>query len=435
MRKLDLLTEMQVRNAKPAKGKFVARLLDGAGLYLQATVAQAAFEQYQQGHIKWNAIRDINRNWIFRFEMDGKRHDLGLGPAHTVRLKDARAKAAVLRRQIYSGIDPAQERKEAKAERKAKLAAEIKRITFAQCAEQYIRVHAPTWKSAKHAKLWESSLRDYALPTLGRLDIADIETAHVVKALTAIWTEKAVTASRVANRIELVINYAIAHGFGKAEAGNPAARKLVKAALGKVKATTEHHDAMPYTSLPAFVAELHKRKDSSAPALEFLILTAARTNEALGATWHEIDTTKKVWTIPAARMKAEKEHRVPLSDRAIEILKSLPRHGDHVFMNGKTRFHSNTLYKLVLRMGGDVSVHGFRSTFRDWAAERTGYPEAVAEMALAHAVPDATVKAYKRTDLFDRRVRLMRQWSEYLAKPQPKTADVSDLGTERARRA
>src|SRR5215469_6101738 len=162
MRKLDLLTEMQVRNAKPAKGKFVARLLDGAGLYLQATVSQAAFEQYQQGHIKWNAIRDINRNWIFRYELDGARHDLGLGPAHTIRLKDARAKAAELRRQIYEGIDPAQERKEAKAERKARLAAEIKRITFAQCAQQYIRVHAPTWKSAKHAQLWESSLRQYA---------------------------------------------------------------------------------------------------------------------------------------------------------------------------------------------------------------------------------------------------------------------------------
>src|SRR5215469_3950621 len=154
MRKLDLLTEMQVRSAKPAKGKFVARLLDGAGLYLQVT------RSLSEG---WN------RNWIFRYELDGARHDLGLGPAHTVRLKDARAKAAELRRQIYSGIDPAQERKEAKAERKAKLAAEIKRITFEQCAEQYIRVHAPTWKSAKHAQLWESSLRQYALPTIGRL--------------------------------------------------------------------------------------------------------------------------------------------------------------------------------------------------------------------------------------------------------------------------
>jgi len=439
MRKTGLLTDKAIRNAKPERGNKVARLLDGDRLYLFASVSLAAFELYEQGGIKWDAITDINKTWVFRYQLDEVRHDYGIGPYPTVSLAEARRRAGELRLMILDGVDPMQERKERNAERKARLAAETKRMTFGQCSEQYIRIHAPTWKAVKHRKIWESTLRTYALPILGKLDVADIESGHVAKVLTPIWASKTATAKRVANRIELVLNYAIAHGFRKADAGNPAARKLVNSMLGKVKATTEHHDAMPYASVPAFVAELHKRKDSSAPALEFLILTAARTNEALGATWDEIDLGKKVWTISAARMKAGKEHRVPLSDRAVAILKSLPRHGDHVFMNGKTRFHSNTLYKLVLRMGGNVSVHGFRSSFRDWAAERTSYPDKLAELCLAHSVGDETVKAYLRGDGLQKRFRLMQTWADFLAKPVP-VADTAigmkiDLETERAKRA
>jgi integrase len=416
MRRLNLLTELQARNAKPAKGKFVDRLPDGGNLYLQVT------RSLSEG---------FNRNWVFRYEMDGKRHDLGLGPAHTIGLKAARAKAAELRMQIYEGINPAQERKAIKAERKAKLAAEIKRMTFAECWNAYHKIHAKDWKHPKHRQQWESTMRTYVLPVLGNLNIADIETPHVEKVLSPIWTDKAETASRIQNRIKLVMDYAIAGGYrGK---DNPAARDLVKARLGQIKRNNGHYKAMPYVEAPAFIAELRKRDLVSARALEFTILTAVRTNEALGATWDEIDLKHKLWTIPAERRKSPRDHRVPLSDRAVDILKSLHHSGKHVFLNDARKpFDEGALLKLLQNMRPGCTVHGFRSSFCDWAAERTSYPEAVAEMALAHAVPDATVAAYKRTNLFDRGVRLMRLWSDYLAKPHP-SAEVVDL-EERKRR-
>jgi integrase len=419
MRKLNLLTGLQVRNAKPGKGKFVDRLPDGGNLYLQVT------RSLSEG---------FNRNWIFRYELDGKRHDLGLGPAHTVGLKAARAKAAELRMQIYDGIDPAEERAELKAERKAKRAAEIKRLTLAQCWHAFHKIHAKDWKHPKHRKQWESSMRTYVLPVIGNLNVADIETAHVEKVLSPIWDKIPESASRIQNRIKLVLDYATAGGYrGK---DNPAARDLVKARLGKIKRGNGHYEAMPYVDAPAFMADLRKRHVTSARALELTILTAVRTSETIGAIWSEIDLHKKLWTIPAERMKAERDHRVPLSDRVVEILKSMPRDGKLVFLtDAKKPFDEGALLKLLQGMRPGVTVHGFRSTFRDWAAERTNYPEAVAEMALAHAVPDATVKAYKRTDLFDRRVRLMRQWSEYLAKPVAVGAGVADLAAERKRRA
>jgi integrase len=433
MRKTGLLTDRDIRNAKPEPGKKVARLLDGDRLYLFASVALAAFELYEQGGIKWDAIEDINKTFVFRYQLDGVTHDYGIGPYPTVSLAEARRRAGALRLMILDGIDPMQERKDRQAERKAKLAAERKVMTFAQCAEQYIRIHAPTWKAPKHRKIWESTLRTYVLPVIGKLDVAHIESGHVAKVLTPIWATKTVTAKRVANRIELVINYAIAHGFRKAEAGNPASRKLINSMLGKIKGSNGHHDALPYIDAPAFVAELRKRDLVSARALEFAILTAARTDEALGAVWSEFDLAKKLWTIPAERMKAGKEHRVPLSGRVIEILKSVPRHGDHVFMNGKTRFHKNTLHKLLKKMGPAATVHGFRSSFRDWAEERTHYPEPVREMALAHETGPASLKAYRRTDLFDKRVHLMQDWATFLSRPVT-PADVVDLGAEKAAR-
>jgi integrase len=433
MTRTGLLSDKEIRNAKPGQGKKVARLLDGDRLYLFASVSLAAFELYEQGGIKWDAISDVNKVWVFRYQLDEVRHDYGIGPYPTVSLAEARRRASELRLMILDGIDPMQARRDQQAERKAKLAAERKVMTFAECADQYIRIHAPTWKAVKHRKIWESTLRTYVLPTLGKLNVADIESGHVAKVLTPIWADKTPTAKRVANRIELVINYAIAHSFRKAEAGNPASRKLINSMLGKVKASNGHHDAMPYVEAPAFVAELRKRRDPSARALEFLILTAARTNEALDATWDEIDTAKKVWTIPAERMKAGKEHRVPLSDRTVDILKALPRHGAHVFMNGKTRFHSNTLYKLLQRMHGDVSVHGFRSSFRDWAAERTSFARDICEAALAHTTGNQTETAYKRTDQFAKRTKLMAMWSSFLDKPVS-SGDVVDLQAKRKQR-
>jgi integrase len=423
MRKLDLLTELQVKNAKPAKGKFVARLLDGAGLYLQITKSLAEGGGF-------------NRNWIFRYALDGRRHDLGLGPAHTVGLKAARAKAAELRMQIYEGFDPSQEKAERNAERKAKLAAETKRMTFAECWQRYFKVHSPTWKSAKHRQQWESSMRNYVLPTLGSLNVADIQTAHVVEVLEPIWTEKAETASRVQNRIKLVMDAAIAAGHRK---DNPAERGPVKALLGKIKRNGNHHDAMPYVEAPAFMAELRQRDLVSARALEFTILTTVRTSATLGATWNEIDLAKKLWTIPAERMKADREHRVSLSDRAVDILKSLPDSGkhkatSHVFLNDAGKpFDDNTLLKLLRGMR-DATVHGFRATFRTWLNERTSFPRDLGELCLAHAVGDATERAYQRGGGLQKRVRLMQTWADFLAKPV-KTGEVHDLGAERARRA
>jgi integrase len=423
MRKLHLLTELQVRNAKPAKGKFVDRIPDGGNLYLQVT------RSLSEG---------FNRNWVFRFEMDGKRHDLGLGPAHTVGLKAARAKAAELRMQIYEGIDPAQEKAELKAERKAKRAAEIKRMTFAECWQAYYKVHAKDWKHPKHRQQWESSMRTYVLPVIGSLNVADIETAHVEKVLSPIWDKIPESASRIQNRLSMVLNFAIAGGYrGK---DNPAARALVKARLGKVKRGNGHYQAMLYVDAPAFMAELRGRDLVSARALEFAILTATRTNETLGATWDEIDLTHRLWTIPEARMKADRDHRVPLSDRAVDILKSLHHSGkrqQHVFLNeAKKPFNEGALLKVLQGMVPDATVHGFRSTFRDWAAERTNYPRDLAELCLAHKIGDATEQAYRRGDGLQKRIRLMQTWADFLATPQPaKTGDVADLAAERKRRA
>jgi integrase len=418
MREIDKLTDAEVRNAKPDKGKFVKRLLDGAGLYLQATMSTAG----------------VNRNWIFRYELDGERHDLGLGPLHTVTLAHARRRAAELRLQILEGIDPAQERADLKAERLARKAERIKATTFKECAEAYYKIHHKTWTNDKHRKQWVSTMRDYVYPMIGSLNVADIETGAVEKVLAPIWDKIPETASRVQKRIEHVFNYAIA---GKLRAGdNPARRELLKALLGKIQKDVEHHAALPFIETPAFMADLRARDSVSARALEFTILVSGRTGETIGATWDEFDLKRRLWIIPAERMKADREHRVPLSDRAVEILKAMPHRGAYVFTNGNKKPLSNmAMLELLRGMSPGHTVHGFRSTFRDWAAERTNYPEFIIEMALAHAVGDAVVKAYKRTDLFDRRIRLMKQWGDFLSKPAAKAGEVHDLQTERKRRA
>jgi integrase len=410
MREMNRLTEKEVRNIKPDKGAFVKRLCDGAGLYLQATRSGIG----------------VNRNWVLRYELDGERHDLGLGPLHTVSLAEARRRATELRLQILSGIDPMQEKADLKAERLARKAEKLKATTFKACADAYYKIHHSSWSNDKHRKQWVSTMRDYVLPVIGGLNVADIETSHIEKVLAPIWDKIPETASRVQKRIEHVFNYAIA---GKLRTGdNPARREYLKALLGNIQKNVEHHPALPFVDAPAFMAELRKRDSVSARALEFTILTAARTGEAIGAVWDEIDLKKKLWTIPAERMKSDREHRVPLSDRAVDILKSLHHRGPHVFVNGSKRPLSNmAMLELLRGMAPGHTVHGFRSTFRDWAAERTGYPEAVVELCLAHKVADSVVAAYKRTDLFDRRARLMKQWADFLAKPRPASATVTPI--------
>lgn len=419
MRELNRLTEKQAKNLKPDKGKFIKRVADGGGLYLQASVSTA---------------EGFNRNWLFRYEMDGVRHDLGLGPLHTVGLAEARRKATELRLKLYDGIDPAREREAIRAERLAHRAEKLKATTFRECWEAYFRVHAKNWKHPKHAKQWQSTMRDYVLPTLGNLNVADIETAHVEKTLAPIWDKIPETASRVQNRIRLVLAYAIAGGLRGSD--NPAARDLVKSRLGKLQRTNGHYAAMKFEDVPAFMVELRKRDLVSARALEFTILTAVRTGETIGALWSEIDLKARTWTIPAERMKAGQEHRVPLNDAAMKVLNSMPHRQGRVFVQqGGNQLDDSTMSKLLKGMRPGITVHGFRSTFRDWATERTNYPEFVAEMCLAHRVGDQVVKAYKRTDVFVKRARLMGQWADYLAKPLPKTGEVADLKAERARRA
>jgi integrase len=403
MRKIELLTEKQARNAKPDEGKFVKRLSDGGGLYLQATLSQDGF----------------NRNWIFRYERDGERHDMGLGPLHTVGLAAARRKARELReRLVLDGIDPLAARIAERAARLAARADAAKTQTFKQCAERYLAVHGGKWKNAKHIWQWKATLEKHAYPVIGDLNVADIDEGHLLKVLQPIWTKIPETARRLRGRIERVLGYATVSKFRSGD--NPARwPNHLQTLLGASPRVVEHHAALPFDETPTFVMELRGRKSLSASALEFAILTAARTSEVIGARWSEIDLKHKTWTIPAARMKAKREHRVPLCDRAIEILKRLDRRGDFAFGSAVTGKPLSNMAMLELLRGlrPGLTVHGFRSGFRDWAAERTHFPHEVAEMALAHAISDKVEAAYRRGDLFEKRRKLMELWSRYLAKP------------------
>jgi integrase len=409
MRKTELLTHRAIRNAKPDKGKFVKRLLDGAGLYLQATMSGTG----------------VNRNWIFRYELDGDRHDYGIGPLHTVSLAEARRRAGELRLLLLDGIDPLEERNQARKERLAEKAKRVKATTFKECSARFYELHRKGWKNDVYRKQWISNMERLVYPAIGQLNVDDIDHAHIEKVLTPIWEKVPDTASKVQGQIGRVLDWATA---GKLRTGeNPAARKFVIARLGKVKNGNRHHAALPFDDIPQFMADLRAKSSPSAHALEFTILTCARTSEVLLATWGEIDLKKRLWTIPAVRMKSGREHRVPLCDRAVEILGGLKHHGAHLFASTSKKPLSNmAMLELLRGMRPGHTVHGFRSSFRDWAAERTNYPEFIYEMALAHAVGDDVVKAYRRTDLFEKRVRLMKQWGDFLAKPRP-TATVTPL--------
>jgi len=410
---MNQLREMEVKNARPDKGRFVKRLLDGGGLYLQATTGQDG----------------VNRNWIFRYEFDGERHDMGVGPLHTIGLAKAREIALGLRQQIKAGIDPLESRAEAKRARLAKKAEQAKAMTFRQCAEAYIAAHANGWKSDVHRAQWSSTLSTYAYPILGELSVSDIETAHIIKAVEPIWHRIPETAKRVQSRIATVLDYATAREFRTGD--NPARwaglLDTLLPARGKI-AKVEHHAALPHAEIPAFMAELRGRQSTSARALEFVILTGVRTSEAIGATWDELNLKGKTWTIPAGRMKSGREHRVPLCNRAIAILKAMPRNGASVFAGISGQPLSNmAMLELLRGMRPGLTVHGFRSTFRDWAAEKTSYPEFICEMALAHAVGDAVVKAYKRSDVISKRRELMKRWADYCAKPPKKKPEETTL--------
>ena len=419
MRLVNRLSEKTVRNAEPDPGKFVKKLPDGNRLYLQVTRSTNG---------------GVNRNWVFRYGRDGSEHWMGLGSLLDVGLAAARQKARQLNEQMaLDGIDPLEAREAERAERRAKAQAaraeKARALTFAECAEKYRMVHGGKWRSAKHAAQWLATLEAYAYPVIGNLNVADIDEAHLVRVLQPIWTRIPVTAQRVRGRIEAVLGYATVAKFRTGD--NPARwRNHMQTLLGGASQVIEHHSALPFAEAPAFMSELRERPTVSARALEFLILTAARTGEVIGACWPEMDLRAATWTIPKERMKAHAAHRVPLGPRAIEILAGLPRKGEFVFASAITGkpLHDMVLLELLQRMRPEVTTHGFRSTFRDWAAETTSYPNYVVEMALSHAIPGKVEAAYRRGDLFAKRRNLMEVWDAFLDKPVPTGATVTPIG-------
>jgi integrase len=374
--------------------KRIGRYPDGHGLYLQIASAGAA-------------------SWLFRYEVAGRERMLGLGPLHTVSLKQARERAKAVRLQLLDGVDPIEARKAAKAARALEAA---KAVTFREAAEGYLVAHEGRWRSGKHRDQWHTTLATYAYPILGRLPIAAIDTGLVLRALEPIWRTIPETAARVRGRIEKVLDYAAVRNLRAGE--NPARWKghLEHILPRRSAIAIKHHAALPYAELPRFMAELRQRDGVAARALEFAILTAARTGEVLHATWDEVKDG--IWEIPAGRMKAAKPHRVPLSAQVVVLLKALPRAdgNPHVFIGQApgSPISPSVLRKVLERMDrADITAHGFRSSFADWVSERTSFPDRVREAALAHVGGGKTTRAYARSDLLEERVRLMQAWADF----------------------
>jgi integrase len=360
-------------------------------------------------------------NWVCRWKRDGVAHDMGLGSWPLVSLAKARELRDECLRKLGAGIDPLAERREARA---AARAVRAKAMTFKQCGDAYIAAHEAGWRNAQHAAQWPSSLAAHAYPMFGDLPVAAIDTALVMKALQPIWTSIPETASRVRGRIEAILGWATTAGYRTGE--NPARWKghLENLLPKKSKVVrVKNHPALAYTELPAFMAELGRLDGIGSLALQFCILTAARTGEVLGARWDEINFVEKLWIIPASRMKAGKEHRVPLSDAALTILLLLKRLPSSPFVfaaNRRRSVSSSTMLETLKRMGRvDLTVHGFRSTFADWCSERTHFPSELREMALAHAIGNRVEAAYRRGDLFRKRCQLMDAWARYASGPAP----------------
>jgi integrase len=365
------------------------------------------------------------KSWLFRYRLNGKARAMGLGSASAITLKRARELCAEPRRLVAEGVDPIDAKR---AQRAAAAIETAVAVTFRQFAEGYIQLHQHSWRSDKHRQQWQASLTTDVYPVLGNVPVRDITTALVLKALQPIWTVKPEAASRTRGRIEAILNAAKAAGLRSGE--NPAQWKghleMLLPAPRKLRAA-RHFPALPYQELPAFMQDLRTRQSVGARALEFAVLTAARSNEVNQARWGEIDFDSRTWTIPSDRMKANKEHRVPLSDAALTMLRQLydARTGEFVFsFTGGNPISSATMRMLMGIMGyGHVTQHGFRSTFRDWAAEQTSYSSEVIEMALAHTIVSKVEAAYRRGDLFEKRGRLMAAWGQYCEQTQA-TGDV-----------
>jgi integrase len=405
-RHLNRLTALMV-SRKKRPGLYA----DGGGLYLR--VADGGSKQ-----------------WIYRYVTNGRCRDMGIGPERVLTLAEARERARLQSKLRLDGIDPIAYKHEQRA---AAIAAAAKAMSFRQCAELFIADHEKKWTNAKHRRDWKTTLVKYAYPALGDMPVASIDTPLVLKAIKPLWERAPETASRVRGRIENVLGWATVHHYRTGD--NPARwRGHLEHALPARSevAEIEHHAALPYKQAAAFVGKLRQDTSVMGRCLEFITLTASRLTQTTHATWSEIDLETRVWTVAGSRMKSGKEHRVPLSAVAVAILKEMAaiKHSDYVFpgyKQGRPLGH-NGLWTLARRVAdADITVHGLRSTFRDWAADCTSYPNHVVEMALAHPVGDKVEAAYRRGDLFEKRRRLMGEWARYCAQPQSKRDNVRPI--------
>jgi integrase len=435
---------MPRRATKELTAKFVAKAPAGrygdrgaTGLYLLVREARAPGRK-----------GELDRFWLYRYVRNGRMREMGLGPAsgpdavplgdqtrtdpddgkETV-IKGARTRAAKLRATLRDGADPLAEREASRAAAKAEaVKAAVAAITFRDVAGKYLSAHEKGWRNAKHAAQWSSTLTTYAFPRLGDMPVAEIDTGHVTAILERLWGDKRETASRLRGRVESILNYAKAMGWREGE--NPARWRghLDHILARRTKAQeVEHHPALPWKQIGAFLPELREQKGVAALALRFAILTAARSGEVRGATWAEIDLGEATWTVPGGRMKAGREHRVPLSESALAVLREVaslrdPQAGGAALVfpgvrSGKPLSDMSLTAVLRRMKRDDMTVHGFRSTFRDWCAEATAYPRELAEAALAHTLRDKVEAAYQRGDMFDKRRRLMDEWATFCARP------------------
>ncbi|MDR2014332.1 MAG: tyrosine-type recombinase/integrase [Azoarcus sp.] len=393
---------------------------DGGGLYLQVT-------------------RTLVKSWIFRYEVNGSERYMGLGPLHTVDLKQAREEARKARTCLARKADPLQERARIAVENTERIEFSGRK-TFDECATEYIAHHKNGWKSAKHLKQWESSLKTYASPYIGKRFVHEINTALVLQMLKPIWFKKTKTASRLRERIERVLSWATIcrHRTGDNPARWNGHLQEILPKPSRIK-IVKHHPSMPCQEIRAFFEKLDTRESLGARALAFTILTACRTSEALHAKWQEIDFARRIWTIPAEKMKNGKTHRVPLADAALRILHTLE--GSHpvwVFpsprRNRNGPIYEGAMFDLLRKMNRpDITVHGFRSTFRVWAAEKTSYAREIVEMALAHKLASAVERAYQRSDLFELRRVLMQDWARWCVdSPSPRPIPGQEVDPEAA---
>jgi len=395
---------------------------DGGGLHLKVQI---------------NTSGSITKSWLFRFYRGGREVWMGLGAIYDVSLADARAKARKCRDLLGEGKNPLLERNRDRME--ARLA-EARSVTFEDCAEAFLASHEAGWRNDKHRGQWRNTLETYAYPVIGKLPVAEIDVALVRRILDPIWYTKTETATRVRQRVEKVLDYASASQYRAGE--NPARwqgnlKELLPAAakLKKVR----NHPALPYAQIHSFVNVLRDQEGTAARALEFTILTAARTNEVIGARWSEIDFENALWTIPGDRMKAGKSHTVPLPPRGIAILKYLndqdPKWVFPGLKDGNPLSNMAMLTLLKRMKRTELTVHGFRSTFRDWAAESTTYPAEVCEMALAHRISDTAEAAYRRGDLLEKRRRLMRDWQRFIETAPGTKSRVTSEGSSRRKQS